>query len=88
MARPPLRDLSRALFRDMLLINTQIYPDVREGEQIRAAALGRVKPNYNVIAAGPDSGPTTFGAICTPEDAYLLRTRGAVVVRPRAQGQA
>ncbi|OHV17744.1 hypothetical protein BK022_03545 [Methylorubrum extorquens] len=88
MPQPPLRDLSRALFRDMLIINTQIYPNIKEGERTWAERLGCVSPNYNVIAATPDSDFAAFGADWTAEDAQQLRTRGAVLLRPRTQGQA
>lgn len=80
-------ELIDKIFRDQLIINTAIYPDVRDGERIWAKRLGCVRSNYNVIAAKPDSDLSSF-ARWTEEDAHLLRTRGVVLLRVQTEGQA
>ena len=80
--------LLRALFKDLLIVNTDIYPNVKQAEARWASELGLVRPNYNVVSARPGQDLSGFGAIWTQADEMLFRTRGVVVLKPQVQGHA
>lgn len=45
---PPVEQdaLLRALYKDLLIVNTEIHPNVRQAEACWASELGLVCPNY------------------------------------------
>lgn len=80
--------LLRTLFKDLLIVNLEIHPDVRQAEARWASELGLVCPNYNVVSARPGQDLSGLGAIWTQADEMLFQTRGVVVLKPQVQGHA
>jgi hypothetical protein len=80
--------LLKALFKDLLIVNVEIHPDVRQAEARWASELGLVRPNYNVVSARPGQDLSGFGAVWTQSEEDMFRTRGVVVLKPQVQGHA
>lgn len=80
--------LLRKLFREVLIVNVEIHPDVRAAEARFAATLGLVQPDYSVVSARPGQDFGSFGAVWTAADEHQFRTQGFVVLKPQVQGHA
>lgn len=80
--------LLRTLFKDLLIVNVEIHPDVRQAEARWASELGLVRPNYNVVSVRPGQHLNGFGAVWTQDEEDLFQTRGVVVLKLQVQGHA
>ena len=83
-----VEQVTSAMFRDQLVINVQIFPDIKEAERLWAKKLGCVKPKYNVIAANPNQDLTQFGLVWRAADRKMFLTRGVVRFSPQVKGNA
>jgi hypothetical protein len=82
-------ELAKILFRDKLFVNTAIWSDPREAERLHADRLGCIKPNYDVVIAGPDFDPgMVSGLKWSDQAASEFRARGVVKVSTEVQGLA
>lgn len=81
------QEIAQRLFRDIVLVHVQRFPDWMTAGRHWAEKLG-ISPPYNVVKFQPGDDPSQFGAQLTDADYAKLESEGVLLLKPRTNGRA